>query len=281
MKITRRGFLKAIGGAVAGVGITAVSGYTYSTRIEPEWLMVESVQIPLPGLKPALEGFKIVQLSDFHLYPFTQIELVQEAVQLANGLKPDLVVLTGDFVLATADSIFELAPVLAGLDGKQGVFAILGNHEWWTNPFVVQQGLQESGLTVLQNRGVSLPVGQETLYLAGVDDCWSGQPDLAAALDGLKGGETAVLLAHEPDFADEFAQNGRIALQLSGHSHGGQVRIPGRGAPILPRYGQKYDMGLNKVAGMWVYTTRGIGVVDPPVRFNCPPEVTEITLVKA
>lgn len=278
MKTTRRKFLRFVGGAIAGAGITAVSGYAYATKIEPEWLTVEKVSVPLKNLPAALEGFRIVQLSDFHLYPFTQIDLVQEAVALANSLQPDLVVLTGDYVLETADSIFEVAPVLAGLNGKYGLFATLGNHDWWTNAQVIKQGLQESRITLLDNTGVSLPVGNSQLYVAGVDDCWSGQPDLNAALEGMKGGETAVLLAHEPDFADEFAKNGRIGLQLSGHTHGGQVRIPGIGAPVLPPYGQKYDMGLKKAQEMWVYTTRGIGVIGPPVRFNCSPEITELTL---
>lgn len=274
MKFTRRTFLQGL----AGASLTAVAGYTYTTQIEPERLTIESVQVPIRGLKPALEGFKIVQLSDFHLYPFTQINLVETAVALANSLRPDVIVLTGDYVLETADAIFELAPVLAGLNSPHGVFATLGNHDWWTDARVVQQGLTEVGLTLLDNQGVALPVGKEVLFLAGVDDCWSGRPDLETALQGLRAGETAVLLAHEPDFADEFAQNGRINLQLSGHTHGGQVRIPGLGAPILPLYGKKYDMGLHQVSDMWVYTTRGIGVIDPPVRFNCPPEVSELIL---
>lgn len=280
MKVTRRNFLRFLGNTLAGAGITAVSGYTYTTHIEPEWLTIEKVTVPLKNLPAALEGFKIVQLSDFHLYPFTQIDLIQEAVVLANSLQPDLVVLTGDYVLETADSIFEVAPVLTGLNGKYGLFATLGNHDWWTDSQVIKQGLQESNISLLDNMGVSLSVGKNQLYLAGIDDCWSGRPDLNAALEGMKGRETAVLLAHEPDFADEFAQNGRIQLQLSGHTHGGQVRIPGIGAPVLPPYGQKYDMGLNKVQEMWVYTTRGIGVIGPAVRFNCSPEITELTLTR-
>lgn len=279
MRINRRRFLKLLGGSVVAGGLTAVGGPYYAKHIEPEWLMVERVEVVVRGLRPALEGYKIVQMSDFHLYPYTQVELIQRAVGLANELRPDLVVLTGDYVLERADAIFELAPVLAGLNGRQGVFAVLGNHDHWTDPAAVRTGLRESGIEVLHNEGVELSVGREGLYLAGVDDCWSGAPDLGVALDGVAAGTPVVLLAHEPDFADEFAGDGRVSLQLSGHSHGGQVRLPGIGALVLPRYGQKYDAGLNRVGEMWVYTTRGIGVLGPPVRFNCPPEVTEITLV--
>jgi predicted MPP superfamily phosphohydrolase len=133
---------------------------------------------------------------------------------------------------------------------------------------------------VLDNSGVALSAGGSQLYLAGVDDCWSGAPDLELALDGAPAAAPVVLLAHEPDFADTFALDGRVSLQLSGHSHCGQVRLPGIGALVLPTYGQKYDAGLNKASNMWVYTTRGIGVIGPPVRFNCPPEITEIMLVR-
>jgi predicted MPP superfamily phosphohydrolase len=279
MKLNRRRFLKWLGATVAAGGMTTVGGPYYARHIEPGWLMVESVEVPIAGLPAALEGFKIVQLSDFHLHPFTQLELVEKAVARANELAADVIVLTGDYVLERADSIFELAPALAGLNARQGVFAVLGNHDHWTEAAVVRAGLAEAGLALLDNSGVALSAGREQLYLAGVDDCWSGAPDLDMALDGVVAGVPVVLLAHEPDFADTFALDGRVALQLSGHSHGGQVRLPGIGALVLPTYGEKYDAGLNKAADMWVYTTRGIGVIGPPVRFNCPPEITEITLV--
>jgi predicted MPP superfamily phosphohydrolase len=134
---------------------------------------------------------------------------------------------------------------------------------------------------VLKNEGRLLSVGNASLYLAGLDDIWSGYPDLRHSLAGASPDVTTILLAHEPDFADTASWDGRINLQLSGHSHGGQVRLPGLGAPILPFMGRKYDQGLYQVNGMWLYTTRGVGVGRIPFRINCPPEVTEITLVRA
>lgn len=281
MKTSRRGFLKALGQVMLGSAVTGAVGYGYSTQIEPDWLTVEQVQIPLKKLKPALEGFKIVQMSDIHLHPYTQLEFVQKAVARANELQPDLVVLTGDYVLEGAASIFELAPALAGLNAKYGIFTILGNHDLWTNAEVVCTGLRQAGLPVLVNEGLALGVGSDSLYLAGLDDGWSGQLDLKAALSKLPTDVPAILLVHEPDLADIFALDNRISLQLSGHSHGGQVRLPGIGAPILPRLGRKYDQGLYRVRDLWVYTTRGIGLGPVPTRFNCPPEITEITLVSA
>jgi uncharacterized protein len=281
MKTSRRSFLKALGQVAVGGSIALAGGYGYSTRVEPSWLTVEQVQIPLKTLKPALEGFRIVQMSDFHLHPNTQIELIREAVAIANELKPDLIALTGDYVQQGADSIFELAPTLAALNAKYGVFTILGNHDLWTNAEVVRAGLEQAGLPVLVNKGVALGIGGETLYLAGLDDGWSGAPELNRALDNLPANALTILLAHEPDLADTFALDGRISLQLSGHSHGGQVRLPGAGALILPYLGQKYDQGLYKVQEMWLYTTRGVGVGSIPMRINCPPEITEIILVRA
>lgn len=281
MKSSRRNFLKTLGQVVLGSAVAGAVGYGYSTQIEPDWLTVEQVQVPLKKLKPALEGFKMVHMSDIHLHPYTQLEFVQKAVARANELRPDVVVLTGDYVLEGADSIFELAPALAGLNAKYGIFTILGNHDLWTNAEVVRTGLQQAGLPVLINEGLALGVGSELLYLAGMDDGWSGQLDLKAALAKLPTDAPAILLMHEPDLADSFALDGRISLQLSGHSHGGQVRLPGIGAPILPHLGRKYDQGLYRVRDMWLYTTRGIGLGPVPTRFNCPPEITEITLVGA
>jgi len=277
----RRRFLKLLAGGMVASGLAAAGGYRYVTRIETEWLAVERVAIPLPlePSQPALEGFKIVLMSDFHLYPFTQIDLVRKAVALANGLRPDLVALTGDYVLERAEAIFDLIPVLAQIEAKYGLFAVLGNHDYWTNAGIVRLGLEEAGIHILSNTGVALGVGKGRLHVAGLDDGWSGQPDLQSALSDLPGDVPAILLMHEPDFADDLSQDGRVFLQLSGHSHGGQVRLPGIGALLLPRYGQRYDQGLYRVRDMWVYTTRGIGVVGPPVRFRCRPEVTEITLV--
>jgi predicted MPP superfamily phosphohydrolase len=257
-----------------------VGGYEYGKQFEARQLVIERVDIPLKNLRSALEGFKIVQLSDIHLYPYTQLDFVQKAITIANSLQPDLIVLTGDYVLQTAEAIFELAPVLGSLDAKYGVFSILGNHDLWTDAKIVRLGLEEQRLPLLENQGVDLDVNGEILYLAGVDDGWGGQPDLDAALAKMPTKAQTILLAHEPDLADRFSLDRRVSVQLSGHSHGGQVRFPFIGAPILPYLGQKYDQGLYKVNDMCLYTTRGIGLITP-VRINCSPEITEFTLIGA
>ena len=277
MTLSRRKFLTLSAGAMAG-SIAATTGYLYANNVA-EQPVVEHIQIPLKNLPSALEGLRIVWLSDFHLYPFTELDLLQQAAALAISLNPDVLILGGDYVTREAEAMFELVPTLSGLDAKYGVFSIIGNHDIWTNVNVIEKGLAEAGIPILKNEGVTLNINNTPLYLAGVDDGWTGQPDLAAAMSNQPDGATTVLLAHEPDLADQFSLDPRVSLQLSGHSHGGQIRFQGIGAYILPYLGQKYDMGLYRVNEMWLYTNRGLGNVTEPVRYNCAPEVTEITLV--
>ena len=279
MKLTRREFLKTLGYVTMTYGIAALGGYNYATKVEPKWLIVERVNVPIKGLKSSLEGLKIVQLSDIHLHPHTQIDLVEKAVQIVNDIAPDLIALTGDYVLEMAESIFDLAPLLSQMNARFGIFSILGNHDLWTNAEAVQLGLEDAGLPVFVNEGLTLDIEGEPLYLAGLDDGWSGEPDLNAALEDCPADTPAIVLMHEPDFIGEIAQDPRVSLQLSGHTHGGQVRLPGIGPLALPTYGRKYDIGLHKVNQTMLYVNRGLGVIGPPVRFNCRPEITEITLV--
>lgn len=247
-------------------------------RNQARRLVVDRVTVPIQGLHPALDGFTIVQLSDIHLRPFTQLDHVQRAVRLTNALHPDLVVLTGDYVWHDASDIEDLAPALGRLNARQGVFAILGNHDVWTNPDLITRWLERQGIPVLHNRGVVLQAGRGRLHLAGVDDGWSGRPNLAAALSRASADAPTVLLAHEPDLIDAYSRDARIALQLSGHTHGGQVKLRNNRPLVAPYLGRKYIAGLYRVGRSWLYTSRGIGVTGVPLRLNCPPEITYITL---
>ncbi len=276
-KISRRKFLGLSSAAFLG-GLVAGGTYLYIND-ESKEPAIERVQIPIRNLPESLEGFTIAVLSDFHLYPLTQLPLIETAVALTNALNPDLTVLLGDYVWHEVEAIFDLAPALAKLNARHGVYSIMGNHDLWTDVDIITQGLEEAHLPILRNEGISIPMGKETLYLAGLDDGWSGNPDLATALANREADATTVLLMHEPDLADKYAQDDSIALQLSGHSHGGQIRFPYVGAIILPYLAWKYDMGLYKVKDLWLYTNRGLGVTNEPIRYNCPPEITEITLV--
>lgn len=278
MPITRRRFLQM---AATAAGLTLGGGLLVDLADQSQEPVIESLELPIPGLGAGMDGFRIVQLSDFHLYPFTRLELIRRCVEMANSLAADVIVLTGDYVWRELEAIADLTPVLARLNARHGVFAVVGNHDHWTDVRTIVAMLEKAGLPVLRNRGVSLTQGGAALHLAGLDDGWSGHPDLTAALAGATPQAPIVLLLHEPDLANRYAGHPRLVLQLAGHSHGGQIRLPGRGALILPYLGQRYDMGLYRVQGMWLYTNRGIGCIAEPFRFHCPPEITVITLVQA
>ena len=233
-------------------------------------------------------------MGDMHFGPYVGKPQVERAVRLALLLKPDLTILTGDFVshpLAMpngpegarhaepcAEVLQQMTGTLTGTLPGTRVVSILGNHDHWNGPDIVADALDSHGIKVLRNQSMPLERDGQRLWIVGVDDVYEHANDLNKALQGVPPTETTIVAVHEPDFADRTAKH-PVDLQVSGHSHGGQVRIPGYGAPILPHLGRKYPFGLNRVRDLQVYTNRGIGVVFPPVRLNCPPEVTLITLV--
>jgi uncharacterized protein len=202
---------------------------------------------------------------------------VQAAVEAVNQLRPDAVMLTGDYVSRDAALAEPCAQALGALQAPAGVYAVLGNHDHWTDAGEVERALAAQSLTVLRNDAVPIERGGARLWIAGVDDVRQRRADLDRALRLVPADQAAILLAHEPDYADLAAQH-PIDLQLSGHSHGGQVRLPILGAPFLPYLGRKYPRGLYRLGALQLYTNRGLGVVAPPVRFNCPPEITLLTL---
>lgn len=276
-QVTRRQFLQMVVGGTVAAGILTAGGVGLAAVTGPYSLVVERVQIALRNLPSAAEGMRIVQLSDFHLYPFTKLPHIERAIVLANSLEPDVIVLTGDYVLESAEAIFDLAPTLAQLNPRTAFLAAMGNHDYWTNATVIAQGFAEQGIRLLQNEHVTLPNG---VVIAGLDDPWSGMPDLAATLEGIQAEQPVVLLAHEPDFFDLFATDPRLDLMLSGHTHGGQVNLPIFGAPYLPRYGRKYVRGHHLLGAAQLYVNRGIGTTGGNFRLDAAPEVTEITLVR-
>ncbi|MFH1086395.1 MAG: metallophosphoesterase, partial [Chloroflexota bacterium] len=278
--ISRRRFLRLGALSTAGAVLAVGGAAGYALGIEPACLTLERVRIPVAGLAPALNGLRVVHLTDLHLHPGQEPRLIRRAAALTNRLAPDVIVLTGDYTSESADPLERLAPELAALRAPLGAFACLGNHDLWYDAERARRVLEQIGIRVLVNGGVALEVGGAALYLAGLDDGWSGAPDLAAALDGCPSDAPVLLLAHEPDLAPRWAADARVALQLAGHSHGGQVRLPGVGAPMLPYLAQRYDMGLYRVGAMWLYVSRGVGTTGLPVRLGCPPEVTELTLVR-
>lgn len=277
--LSRRRFLQLI----SGLTLSGVAGFAYTRLLEPGWVEVKEQSLLIPDLPEPLTGRRIAQLSDIHLGQYTGPEKLWSAVAQINRLAPDLVFLTGDYVTSSAQQSAGLIDPLRAVQSP--IYAVLGNHDLWTDRAVVTRFLAETPARLLVNRGVEALPG---LFVAGVDDVWSGQPDIRAALDGASTGGVSLLLAHEPDFFDQVVATGApVAVQFSGHSHGGQVRLPSTSpdgvglftrAPILPRYGERYPIGLYNVGRRQVYTNRGLGVWPLPFRLNCRPEITLFTL---
>ena len=285
--ISRRAFLRSL---IAVSSVAAGAGLAADALAEPHQIRVRRVSVPLPTLPAALDGLTIGQLSDLHRGPYVSEEHIRRAAEIAASLQPDVIVLTGDFVSVSARYAASCMDALAGLRARDGLFAVLGNHDYWTGEVrAVQQAIERRGVEVLANHSVRLRRGGAEWWLCGVDDVWSGRPDLDAALRRIPEEDFKILLCHEPDFADTAARAG-IPLVLSGHTHGGQVIVPGIGPIVLPPYGEKYPIGLRRVqgSGTLVYTNVGVGLIawelGPmalAVRWNCPPEVTLLTLRRA
>ncbi len=277
--LTRRQFLKragllALGGMVAGSG-----GWEYMTAVEPGWLDVQPVTLTLPRLAPAFDGYRVVQFSDIHMSSWMTRARLAEVVGVVNAQGADLIAMTGDFVSNLSDEIAQdLIAVLGTLRAPDGAVAVLGNHDHWNDADVIHRVIKESGMVDLTNTVHTLQRGSTPLHLAGVDDIWEKHDRLDDVLTRLPQEGAAILLAHEPDFADTSAATGRFDLQLSGHSHGGQVIMPLVGPIHLPYLGQKYPLGRYQVGTMIQYTNRGVGMIQPRVRFNCRPEITVFTL---
>jgi predicted MPP superfamily phosphohydrolase len=291
--ITRRKFLQATA-AVATTGVLAIGADT--TIFEPNDPQLVRLEIPLARLPRSFDGFTIAQLSDFHFEEIFSVVPIRKAIKAVNDLRPDLIVLTGDFVtvpiledflskksadVSRGKEAVRTAPpcsqLLSGLRARLGVFAILGNHDVASVPDFITECLENHGIRVLRNTSLPIEQGKARFWLAGIDDVMQGVPDLSRTLTSIPKEEAVVLLSHEPDFADEAALH-PIDLQLSGHSHGGQIWLPMIGAPWLPPYAQKYPRGKYQVGGLTLYTNIGLGTIRVPMRLNCTPEVTLFTL---
>lgn len=242
---------------------------------EANSLSLERVAIKLTRLPKKLDGFKIIQLSDIHHSPFTSLEHIARAVKVANRLKPDMFILTGDYVSHEDRYIAPVAEVLGELKAEFGTYACLGNHDHWTNAELVTHLLRGEGIKVLVNEGLRVEARGASFWIAGIDDHTAGTPNLRASLKGSFPDEMKLLMAHNPIAFRQAVRSG-IDLVLSGHTHGGQIKIRDEEKRILPR--RKLSSGLHERKDTQIYITRGIGTVVLPVRYNCPPEISLIEL---
>jgi predicted MPP superfamily phosphohydrolase len=252
----------------------------YAREVETRWVEVKRVTLTLPRLAPEFDGYRLVQIGDFHLDDWTRPERLNRVVEKVNEQRPDLVAITGDFASYSAKELDtrRLTEALRLLSARDGCVAVLGNHDYLTGVELVRRCIREGGVEELTNDVRTLKRGKAELHVAGIDDVMEGKSRLDLVLGKLPEAGAAILLAHEPDFADVSAATGGFDLQLSGHSHGGQVRVPFFRRLILPPFSQRYTRGLHEVGDMIQYTNRGLGFVHARLRLLCRPEITVFTL---
>jgi hypothetical protein len=282
-KINRRQFAKAALWGAAGLAL-------YAGEVERHFIEISHTDVHLPGLSAAFDGMRIVQLSDIHLDVFTEPFFLRHAIHRINELNPDIVLLTGDFVtsidpfrrFATATAR-QCATILRDLACRQR-YAILGNHDVNAGAAMVTRNLQDNGIPVLNNASLAIERGNGRFWLAGLDDALEGNPDpdlaIPASIRNVPD-EPVVLMCHAPDYADDlltFPGGQAVSLMLSGHTHGGQVRLPLIGAMELPPLGKKYVEGWFRLQNLQLHVNRGLGTVGVPFRFDCPPEISVLTL---
>lgn len=272
-RFTRRRALACLFGGAAACASDAF-------WIEPGHLSVTRREILSPGLPAGLDGLRIGVMADFHFKPDQDDPLVDEAVQMLNREAPDLIALPGDFIDSHPSVLDPLLAHLKCLAPRHGVFASMGNHDGWTGAARrIRRGFEKAGIPLLVNHHSRLRIRDESLAIAATDHIWLGKPDPSRTLRGIRRETPVIALVHEPDYFDEITRHRPIQLQLSGHTHGGQCRVPIIGyTPAKVKYGEKYIHGCYERGDSRLFVTRGMGTTGLRVRFACPPEVAVLTL---
>ena len=279
----RRLLRTAVGIPVAGLGIPG----GYAVLGEPQRLKVRRYRIGIRGLPAALDGLRIVHVSDTHYGPLMSLGYIESVAERANSLAADLLILTGDYVHRTPRSIEPGIDVLRAFRARLGAVAIFGNHEYWEGADACRAEFRRIGTPLLENQHLFVtPSGLspeyapgESLCIAGLTDIWEGTASFEKALSGVPEDVPRIVLAHNPDMAEELRVGRRVDLLCCGHTHGGQVSLPLLGTPVVPcRTGRKYVGGLCQGPRCLVLVSRGVGLAVLPVRFGVPPEIGLIRL---
>jgi uncharacterized protein len=271
--VTRRNFLRLMAAGAAGAFADAM-------WIEPGWLTVTRCDVPCSRLPSGLDGLRIGLLADLHFEPDRDDALIEEAVARVNAEKLDLLLLGSDYVTSSSSVLAPLARIVGKAKASHGVFAVMGNHDGWNagRP-LTRRIFEKSGVSFLINQNSQLHVRGEKLAIAGTDFVWLGKPDPQATLKGIANNTPVLALVHEPDYFDNMTARRDIMLQVSGHTHGGQCRVPVAGyAPAKVKYGERYIYGHHAMGNSNLFVTRGVGTSGLRVRFACPPELAILTL---
>lgn len=235
-------------------------------------------EVTVSGLPPAFEGLRVCCIGDLHLFRWADSAAMRRRLVPIAAAKPDLILFVGDY--ATGDARYEsqAARIMAEQHAPLGVYAVLGNHDRWIGEEDAVRAMRAAKVPLLMNENVALVRGRDTLYVAGVNDPYTGGDDLPAALKAIPPGDCIILLTHTPDIIAEATERG-ISLVLAGHTHGGQIALPLLGPPIvLSKYGSRYAHGLFRERATAMFVTRGVGEIAPWIRLNCPREIALLTL---
>jgi len=275
--ISRRTFLKKSIASLLTITGLGIGGKYYIHNIEPHWLKTNHIPISHSFIPKGFHGLKMVQFSDTHLGFQFQLKDLQTLIQKINALQADVIIFTGDLMDKPDKyrNYKEIIPVLQKLHAPLGKFCVYGNHDHGGYGSEIYKSIMEMcEFTLLQNANIELSLlSKESIYLTGIDDAMLGQPDFPEALSGIPESKYTILLSHAPDLADT-AKNYPIHLQISGHSHGGQVQIPFFGALVTPPFAERYPEGLYNIDSLTLYVNRGIGTTRLPYRFLSRPEIT-------
>ena len=289
LPISRRHFFQTVGRAVGVSAIGAMASGTYAYAFEPRWLETNRHTVKLAKLPPAFAGTRIVQLSDLHHSEFLGREHLEEVLESTMAEKPDLVLITGDFVTGflgnvkafrrkTGDFFLrELAEVFRKVKAPLGVWGCPGNHDFWYGYSTVKRFLRQSGVHLLRDEHVRLSRQNQSIVLVGLTDLWSEPIRWRRALRRTSKKECRLVMMHNPD---SFSQAVRFDLDfvMCGHTHGGQISLPFIGPPILPIANRAFVQGWFRDRGTQMYVNRGIGVIGIPIRFNARPEIAVFEL---
>ena len=250
--------------------------------IEPNISHISNNILKVPYLPSALAGLKIVHLSDIHYKPDKDEGLLSAVVEKVNHINPDLIMLTGDYVDIDTSGIDPMLEYLAKLKSKHGILACMGNHDGWCNDGegeFYKTRFEKNGIQFLINENTALTINNETLHIAATDFIWNGNPDPIATLKGIPQEAPLITMVHEPDYFDTMLEHRDHHLQLSGHTHGGQCRVPFINyAPRKVKHGKKYIYGEYTKEKSSVFVTKGLGTTGIRVRFSCLPEIALHTI---
>ncbi len=247
--------------------------------IEPYLLKINRIEFQDEDLPESFNGFKIIFIADIHHGPYFSRKRVKKLVTKINDLKPDLIIMGGDYVHEDVKYIAPCFEELSHLKSKLGTYAVLGNHDHWESTLRSEKQMSKAKIKILDNQSYWINYNGARIKLGGVGDLWEDSQKIEGTIHDVKTEDFVILVSHNPDFAEEITTD-KIDLVLAGHTHGGQVTFFGLSAPVLPsNFKQKYRRGFVKAPATTVFITVGVGTITPPVRFFCRPEIVELTLV--